>query len=297
MAKNRGGASVYSGRENGTPSNRASEPNEALAVKKYVANLVLTKKANGSWRMCISFKDLNKAYPKDLYPLPKIDWKIESLMGFKYKCFLDAYKGYHQIQMSKKDEEKIVFHTDEGIFCYPKMPFGLKNARAIYQRLVDTIFEGQIGKNLEAYVDDMVIKSKIEQDLIQDIEETLLALKKVNMKLNPKQVFLQDGRRKVVRIYSNLRRNQGKPRKDQGHDKHALSKHIKKCTNKKDFHWTEAADEAFQTMKRLVAKLSTLTTPIKDEELMVYLLAADEAVSDVLLVERNGKQMSIHYMS
>ncbi|GJX70620.1 reverse transcriptase domain-containing protein [Tanacetum coccineum] len=98
---------------------------------------------------------------KDLYPLLEIDWKIEFRMGFKYKCFLDAYKGYHQIQMTKKDEEKMAFHTDEGVFCYTKMPFGLKNVGATYQRLVDTIFEGQIRRNLEAYVDDMVIKSKV----------------------------------------------------------------------------------------------------------------------------------------
>ncbi|GJV27863.1 hypothetical protein Tco_1384311 [Tanacetum coccineum] len=108
----------------------------------WVANPVLVKKVDGSWRMCIDFKDLNKACPKDLYPLPEIDWKIESLMGFQYKCFLAAYKGYHHIQMSKKDEEKSAFHMDEGVFCYTKMSFGLKNAGATYQRLVDTIFEG-----------------------------------------------------------------------------------------------------------------------------------------------------------
>ncbi|GJU08381.1 reverse transcriptase domain-containing protein [Tanacetum coccineum] len=153
----------------------------------WVANPVLVKKPDNSWRMCIDFKDLNKACPKDLYPLPEIDWKIESLMGFKYKCFLDAYKGYHQIQMAKKDEEKTAFHTDEGVFCYTKMPFGLKNVKATYQRLVDTTFVGEMGRNLEAYVDDMVIKSKTELDMIKDIEETLLTLKKVNMKLNPKK--------------------------------------------------------------------------------------------------------------
>ncbi|GKC56653.1 reverse transcriptase domain-containing protein [Tanacetum coccineum] len=108
-------------------------------------------------------------------------------MGFKYNCFLDAYKGYHQIQMTKKDEEKMTFHTDEGVFCYTKMPFGLKNARATYQRLVDTNFEGQTGRNLEAYVDDMVIKSKTEPEMIKDVEETLLTLQKVNIKLNLKK--------------------------------------------------------------------------------------------------------------
>ncbi|GJU04038.1 reverse transcriptase domain-containing protein [Tanacetum coccineum] len=146
--------------------------------KRKVANPVLVKKPDDSWRICIDFKDLNKACPKDRYPLSEIDWKIESLMGFKYKCFLDAYKGYDQIQMTKKNEEKTAFHTDKGVFCYTKMPFGLKNARATYQRLVDTIFEGQIGRNLEAYVDDMVIKSKTKLEMIKDIEETLLTLKK-----------------------------------------------------------------------------------------------------------------------
>ncbi|GJR09247.1 reverse transcriptase domain-containing protein [Tanacetum coccineum] len=77
--------------------------------------------------------------------------------------------------MAKKDEEKTTFHTDEGVFCYTKMPFGLKNAKATYQRLVDTIFEGKIGRNLETYVDDMVIKSKTEPEMIKDVEETLLA--------------------------------------------------------------------------------------------------------------------------
>ncbi|GJV63119.1 hypothetical protein Tco_1473947 [Tanacetum coccineum] len=90
----------------------------------WVANPGLVKKADDSCRMCIDFKDLNKACSKDIYPLPEIDWKIESLMGFKYKCFFDAYKGYHQIQMSWKDEEKTTFHTDEECFATQKCPSG-----------------------------------------------------------------------------------------------------------------------------------------------------------------------------
>ncbi|GKF35172.1 hypothetical protein Tco_0108372 [Tanacetum coccineum] len=94
----------------------------------YISNPVLVKKCDGSWRMCIDFKILNSACPKDYYPLPSIDCKVEAVMGFKYKCFLDAYKGYHQIQMAKEDEEKTVFYTEQGTYCYMKMPFGLKNA-------------------------------------------------------------------------------------------------------------------------------------------------------------------------
>ncbi|GKE83768.1 reverse transcriptase domain-containing protein [Tanacetum coccineum] len=124
---------------------------------------------------------------KDYYPLLNIDCKVESVMRFKYKCFLDAYKGYHQIQLAREDEEKMVFYTDQGTYCYTKMPFGLKSVGATYKRLVDTDFQSQIGRNLEAYVDDMVIKSKDEKMLLADITKTFDNLRKINMKLNPKK--------------------------------------------------------------------------------------------------------------
>nr|GEV72907.1 hypothetical protein [Tanacetum cinerariifolium] len=130
---------------------------------------VLVKKSDGSWRMHIEFKDINSACPKDYHPLPDI---IESVVGFRYKCFLDVYKGYHQVHMAHDDEEKTAFYTNQGTYCYTKMPFRLKNTEATYQRLVDTAFQSQIGKNLEAYVDDMVIKSNDEKVLIEDIDVT-----------------------------------------------------------------------------------------------------------------------------
>ncbi|XP_023737239.2 uncharacterized protein LOC111885192 [Lactuca sativa] len=145
----------------------------------------MVRKQDGSWHICIYFSDLNKACPKDCYPLPEIDQKVESLHGFKLKCFLDAYKGYHQILMSKEDEEKTTFYIDHGTLCYTKMPFGLKNARVTYQCLVDSIFAKQIGRNIEVYVDDMVIKSPNEEKMLQDIEETFQTLEAVKMKLNP----------------------------------------------------------------------------------------------------------------
>ena len=107
--------------------------------------------------------------------------------GYKWKSFLDAYKVYHQVQMAKVDEEKTVFHTEKGTFCYLKMSFGLRNAGATYQRLVDMAFENQIGRNIEAYVDDMVIKSREDQDFLGDVEETLRRLQQIDMKLNPKK--------------------------------------------------------------------------------------------------------------
>nr|GFD07566.1 reverse transcriptase domain-containing protein [Tanacetum cinerariifolium] len=83
----------------------------------WLSNPVMVKKHDGSWRMCVDFTDLNKACPQDCYPLPEIDWKVESLFGYPFKCFLDAYKGYHQIQMAAADEEKTTFHTGQGVYC------------------------------------------------------------------------------------------------------------------------------------------------------------------------------------
>ncbi|GJV34754.1 reverse transcriptase domain-containing protein [Tanacetum coccineum] len=138
----------------------------------WLSNPVMMKKHDGSWRMCVDFTDLNKACPQDCYPLPEIDWKVESLCGYPFKCFLDAYKGYHQMQMAESDEEKIAFHTSQGVYCYTKMPFGLKNAGATYQRLVDKAFNSQVGRNIEVYVDDLVIKSYTEAEMLRDVDET-----------------------------------------------------------------------------------------------------------------------------
>ncbi|GKE39283.1 reverse transcriptase domain-containing protein, partial [Tanacetum coccineum] len=82
---------------------------EEVHYQYWLSNPVMVKKNDNSWIMRVDFKDLNKACPKDGYPLPEIDWKVESLCGFPFKCFLDAYKGYHQIQMEKEDEEKTAF--------------------------------------------------------------------------------------------------------------------------------------------------------------------------------------------
>ncbi|GJU51989.1 hypothetical protein Tco_1221544 [Tanacetum coccineum] len=117
----------------------------------WISDPVLVNKVDKSWRMCIDFKNINSACPNDYYPLPDIDRKIKSVMGFRYKCFLDAYKGYHQVQMAKDDEENTAFYTNQ------------------------------------AYVDNMVINSSDEKILIADIAKTFDNLRNINMKLNPKK--------------------------------------------------------------------------------------------------------------
>ena len=103
----------------------------------------MVKKSNGKWQMCVDYTDLNKACPKDSYPLPSIDGLVDAASGFRFLSFLDAYSGYNQIPMHPLDEEKTTFITPMGNYCYRVMPFGLKNVGATYQRLMNKIFTEQ----------------------------------------------------------------------------------------------------------------------------------------------------------
>nr|KYP38110.1 Transposon Ty3-I Gag-Pol polyprotein [Cajanus cajan] len=123
----------------------------------WLANVVLVKKNSRKWRMCVDYTDLNKACPKDSYPLPNIDRLVDGASGHALLNFLDAYSGYNQIMMYPPDEVHTSFITDHANYCYRVMPFDLKNAGATYQRLMDKVFHQQIGRNMEVYVDDMVV--------------------------------------------------------------------------------------------------------------------------------------------
>ena len=144
----------------------------------------MVKKANGKWRMCVGFTDLNRACPKDSYPLPRIDTLADSIARHQLLSFMDAFSGYNQIKMEEVNQEKTSFVTSQGLFCYKLMPFGLKNAEATYQRLMNKMFAHQIGRNVQVYVDDMLMKSLREYDHLSDLQETFDTLRAYNMKLN-----------------------------------------------------------------------------------------------------------------
>ncbi|KAK9078867.1 hypothetical protein SSX86_002925 [Deinandra increscens subsp. villosa] len=230
--------------------------------------------------------------------------------------------------MAIEDEAKTAFYTREGIFCYTKMPFGLKNAGATYQRLMDKVFEGQIGRNVEVYVDDLVIKSRAEAVMLADVQETILNLKSANIKLNPAKCSfgMEEGRflgvviskegfrvspekvRAIIQMESpkNLKQVQvlnGRlvaiNRFLARHAERALPfiQTLKNCPTKDKFVWTDEAENAFQEMKQHLARLPTLTAPNRGEKLYLYLAASDHAVSSVLLVERSGVQTPLHYVS
>ena len=134
--------------------------------------------------MCVDFTDLNKAYPKDSYSLPRINTLVDSTARHKLLSFIDAFSGYNQIKMSEEDQERTSFVTNQGLFCYKMMSFGLKNAGATYQRLMNKMFTHQIGRNVQVYVDDMLVKSLCENDHLDDLQETFDTVRSYNIKLN-----------------------------------------------------------------------------------------------------------------
>ena len=181
----------------------------------WLANVVLMKKANGKWRMCVDFMDLNKACSKDSFPLPRIDQLVDSTTGHKLLTFMDAFSGYNQIKMAEEDQEKTAFITSQGLFCYKVMPFGLKNAGATYQKLVNKMFNKQIGRNMEIYVDDMLVKSKEELAHLDDLKEMFATLKQYQMNLNPSKCVFGVALGKFLGFMVTQRRIEANPEKVQ----------------------------------------------------------------------------------
>ncbi|GKB73705.1 reverse transcriptase domain-containing protein [Tanacetum coccineum] len=288
----------------------------------------MVKKHDGSWRMCVDFINLNKACPPDCYPLPEINWKIESLCGYPFKCLLDAYKGYHYIQMAESDEEKMAFHTSQGVYCYTKMPFSLKNAGATYQRLVDRAFDNHVGRNMEVYVDDLVIKSHTEADMLRDIGETFRTLQKINMKLNPKkctfgavegvflgytitsegikpcpnktEAVLQLPSPRTIKEVQNLNGKLASLNiflSKSAEKSFPLFKTLKRCIKKSNFCWTPEAEQAFKQLKQHLSELPLLVAPKLKEELIVYMFTSYGAVSAVLMTERGMVQTPVYFIN
>jgi hypothetical protein len=154
---------------------------------EWLANPVLVKKKNKKCRMCVDNTGLNKTCPKDLFPLPRIDQVVDSTAGSETLCFLDAYSEYHQIAMCIADQLATSFITPFGTYCYKTMPFRLKNVGAMFQRCMRRVFGELIGRIIEAYVDDIMVKSRKIGDLVPDITEVFVKLRQHGVKLNPEK--------------------------------------------------------------------------------------------------------------
>ena len=184
-----------------------------MEYPEWLANVVLVKKANGKWRLCINFTDVNRACPKDSFPLPWIDLIVGATSGHELLSFMDAFSSYNQISMDLDDQEKTSFVTGKGTYYYRVMPFGLKNVGATYQRLVNRMFKKQIGTSIEVYIDNMLVKSTMVKLHIVHLDEAFQILKKYNMKLNPAKCAFEVSIEKFLGFIVNNRGMEANPDK------------------------------------------------------------------------------------
>src|ERR1051325_3878751 len=158
---------------------------------EWLANIVPVIKKNGSLRICIDFRDLNTATPKDQYSMPVAEMLIDSAAGFEYLSMLDGYSGYNQIFIAEEDVAKTAFRCPGALGTYEwvVMPFGLKNAGATYQRAMNSIFHDFIETFMQVYIDDIVIKSISAETHLHHLSQSFERMRKHGLKMNPLNVY------------------------------------------------------------------------------------------------------------
>ena len=292
---------------------------------EWLANPVLVRKSNGKWRMCVDFTDLNKMCPKDDFPLPRIDQLVDSTAGCELMSFLDAYSGYHQIHMNPADIPKTAFITPFGTFCHFRMSFGLRNAGATFVRLVYKVLGSQLGRNVEAYVDDIVVKSRKAFDHSSDLQETFDNLHAIGMKLNLDKCVFGVRVGKLLGFLVSERGIEANPKKIDAIQQMkppssvrqvrkltgqiaALSQFLSKAAERGlpffktlrgvgKFCWTPECQKAFDEFKWYLQSPPTLVSLVAGSELWLYLAASPVAVSAALVQETEVGQKPVYFVS
>ncbi|XP_059277852.1 uncharacterized protein LOC132032053 [Lycium ferocissimum] len=292
----------------------------------WISSIVPVRKKNGQIRVCVDFRDLNNACPKDEFPLPIIELMIDATTGYEAMSFMDGSSGYNQIRMSPKDEELTAFRTPKGIYCYKVMPFGLKNAGATYQRAMQNIFDNILHKNVECYVDDLVVKSRKKSDHLQDLRMVFDLLRRYQLKMNPlKCAFgvtsgkflgfvvrhrgIEIDQAKVDSIVKMAEpRNIHELKSLQGklaYLRRFISNLAGKCQPfsrlmKKGapFEWDQACANAFESIKSYLTKPPVLAAPVPGKPLILYISAQERSVGALLAQENSErKENALYYLS
>uniref|UniRef100_A0A2N9H3P8 Uncharacterized protein n=1 Tax=Fagus sylvatica TaxID=28930 RepID=A0A2N9H3P8_FAGSY len=272
-----------------------------VTYSDWVANIVPVPKKDGKVRMCVDYRDLNRASPKDNFPLPHIDTLVDNTATNVVFSFMDGFSGYNQIKMAEEDKSKTAFITHWGTFVYDVMPFGLKNAGATYQRAMVTLFHDMIHHEIEVYVDDMIAKSRTAQDHLTDLRKLFQRLKKYQLRLNPNKCafgvtsgkllgFIVSGRgieidpAKLASLHSLLRTCE------------PLFKLLRKDVKIK---WTEDCQRAFDKIKEYLLNPPILVPPTPGRPLILYLTVQEASMGCMLgqQDETGKKEQAIYYLS
>ncbi|KAG9450485.1 hypothetical protein H6P81_010450 [Aristolochia fimbriata] len=292
----------------------------------WITNTVPVKKKTGQIRVCVDFRNLNKACPKDDFPLPITELMVDTTTRHEALSFMDGSSGYNQIRMDPKDEELTAFRTPKGIFCYKVMPFGLKNAGATYQRAMQNIFDDFLHKRVECYVDDLVVKTKQRADHLLDLRALFERLRRFQLKMNPLKCAFGVTSSKFLGFLVHHRgieidqlkinaiqkmpepRNVSELKSFQGHlayIRRFISNLAGRCQPfsrllKKDtpFEWDDACRNAFNNIKAYLTKPPVLVAPIIDKPLLLYIAAQEKSVGALLAqCDEDNKERSLYYLS
>ncbi|XP_058727787.1 uncharacterized protein LOC131599463 [Vicia villosa] len=277
--------------------------------------------------MCVDYRDLNKASPKDDFPLPHIDMLVDNTAKFNVFSFMDGFSGYNQIKMAPEDMEKTSFITPWGTFCYKVMPFGLKNAGATYQRAMTTLFHDMMHKEIEVYVDDMIAKSSTEEEHIEYLLKLFQRLRKYQLRLNPNKCTFGVRSGKLLGFIVSQRGIEVDPDKVRAIQEmpapktekqvrgflgrlNYISRFISQMTAtcgpifkllRKDqgVVWTEDCQKAFDSIKEYLLEPPILIPPVEGRPLIMYLTVLEESMGCMLgqQDETGKKEHAIYYLS
>jgi hypothetical protein len=297
-----------------------------VTYSDWIANIVPVPKKDGKVRICVDYRDLNRAIPKDNFPLPHIDTLVDNTATNVVFSFMDGFSGYNPIKMAEEDKSKTAFVTHWGTFVYDVMPFGLKNAGATYQRVMVTLFHDMIHHEVEVYVDEMISKSRTTQDHLINLRKLFQRLKKYQLRLNPNKCafgitsgkllgFIVSGRgieidpAKVQAIRSMLApKTEKEIRSFLGRINYVacffaqltatcepLFKLLRKDVKIK---WTEDCQKAFDKIKEYLLNPPILVPPTPGRPLILYLTVQEASMGYMLgQQDETGKKEASYYLN
>ena len=293
---------------------------------EWLANVVPIPKKDDKVRVCVDFRNLNKASPKGDFPLPHIDMLVDSTTGHAMLSIMDGFSGYNQIMMAPEDRKKTSFITEWGTYCYRVMPFGLKNASATYQRAATTLFHDMMHRDVEVYVDDMIVKSRDRADHWAALECFFKRIRCFRLRLNPKKCTFGVTSRKLLGYMISERGIEVDPDKirailDMSPPQteieiwgflgrlQYINRFIVRLTDtcepifrllrkKQPKVWDDQCQQAFERIREYFLSPPVLVPPMPGRPLLLYLSVSDVALGCMLAqLDDSGRERAIYYLS
>ncbi|GBN40028.1 Retrovirus-related Pol polyprotein from transposon 297 [Araneus ventricosus] len=291
----------------------------------WASPIVLVKKKDGSTRFCVDYRKSNEITIKDSYPLPRIDDTMDALDGSQWFLTLDLKSGYWQVEIQPEDKDKTAFTTGQGLSQFKVMPFGLCNAPATFERLMETVLSGLTSEACLVCLDDIIIVGRTFQEHLNNIRKVFQRLQKANLKLSPKKCRFF---RKEVSYLGHIISADGVkadpektkavvdwPRPETVHD---LRSFLGLCTNyrrfvrnfsaiarplhkltedRSNFNWTEECEKSFNSLKQALITSPVLTYPRTDKEFILDTDASNKGIGAVLFQKIGNEECVIAYFS